>query len=248
MKGPYIVGTIQLPALVGSPDTTHAHPSEILQAAGYQAVQEAEALVQAGFNGVVLQNWGDFPYFPDQVPADTIVCMSIIAAAVREISHLTLGIEVLWNDPRAALAIAAATGCDMVRVKASPEITGSSPTVFAKKIAELFRERGRLHAPVAFLGDVGAPSSPQHFHLGSWDGILASPALSLELNSVSELYWSINSEEDWNAFHARPDRHHANGLVFGSLPRKNKGLDVQLLKEWAQAAKQIFKKRRTAKK
>jgi hypothetical protein len=247
VKNPHIVGTIQLPALVGAPDTTHAHPSEILQSAGFQAVKEAEALMQAGFDGVILQNTGDFPHFPNQVPSDTLVCLAIIAAAVREVPRITLGIEVLWNDPRAALSIAAATGCEMIRVKASPELARTTPSRFAQKIAELFRERGRLHAPVALLGDVGTSSSPL-LSLGSWDGLIAAPTLDLQLDATSDLYWSIDSAMDWKAFQARRDQHYTSGLIFGSLPKTSKGLDTKRLKEWVQESKQAFKKRKSVKK
>src|SRR4029079_5487495 len=112
---PSLIGVIHLPALAGAPGSSD--PADALQRAGLQAVKEAQILVKAGFDGLILENFGDVPFYKTQVPPETIASMSVIAAAVREAARkVSLGINVLRNDARAAMAIAAVTGCDFIRV------------------------------------------------------------------------------------------------------------------------------------
>jgi membrane complex biogenesis BtpA family protein len=80
--------------------------------------------------------------------------MAIIAAAVRETTQLALGINVLRNDARSALAIAAVTGCDFIRVNVLSGVAATDQGMIEGDAAFLLRERDRLHAPVGILADV----------------------------------------------------------------------------------------------
>jgi membrane complex biogenesis BtpA family protein len=154
MKFPKLMGVIHLPALPGAPGAHGTHPAESLQAAGYQAVKEAKILSDAGFDGIILENFGDVPFYKTQVPPETIASMAIIAAAVRETTQCTLGINVLRNDARSALAIAAVTGCDFIRVNVLSGVAATDQGMIEGDAAYLLRERDRLHAPVGILADV----------------------------------------------------------------------------------------------
>jgi len=146
MSLPRLIGVIHLPPLTGSPRADEDHPADLLQAAGLHAVREALIFAQAGFDAIILQNHGDAPFYLAPVPPETVASMAIIAAAVRESVRLQIGIHVLKNDARAALAIAAVTGCDFIRV---PEIC-----LREGGMAALMRERSRLNAEVAVLVDL----------------------------------------------------------------------------------------------
>ena len=154
MKLPKLIGVIHLSPLVGSPRSHGHHPAEILQEAGSIAVQEAQALVQAGFDGLIIENFGDTPFYKTRVPAETVASMSIIAAAVRDTVDIPVGINVLRNDAGAALAIAATTGCDFIRVNVLSGVAATDQGLIEGNGAALLRERDRLHAPVAILADV----------------------------------------------------------------------------------------------
>jgi len=67
MTLPKLVGVIHLPPLAGSPGAHHHHPADALQMAGFQAVREAETFAKSGFDGVVIENFGDAPFFKSQV-------------------------------------------------------------------------------------------------------------------------------------------------------------------------------------
>lgn len=89
---------------------------------GFAAVRErarldAAALANGGATGVILENFGDAPFARESVDPHVVAQMTVLAAEVRA-AHpgLKLGINVLRNDARAALGIAAAVGADWVRV------------------------------------------------------------------------------------------------------------------------------------
>lgn len=155
MKLPKLIGVIHLGPLAGSPGAHGLHPTDALQQAGAQAVQEAQILAQAGYDGIIIENFGDAPFYKTQVPAITLASMSIIAAAVREaVEDIQLGINVLRNDANAALAIAAVTGCDFIRVNVLSGVAATDQGIIEGEAATLLRERDRLQAPVAILADV----------------------------------------------------------------------------------------------
>jgi hypothetical protein len=81
------------------------------------ACRDAERLVAAGFDALMVENFGDRPFYPDRVPTHTVAAMTRLILAVRRVvGDLPVGVNVLRNDARSALAIAAATDAAMVRV------------------------------------------------------------------------------------------------------------------------------------
>ena len=59
---------------------------------------------------MILENYGDAPYFPGRVPPHTVSYLTRLALEVRGLASLPLGINVLRSDGIAALAVAAAVG------------------------------------------------------------------------------------------------------------------------------------------
>jgi membrane complex biogenesis BtpA family protein len=152
---PKLIGVIHLPALPGSPEAAHLSPSQALQAAGLWAVQEAKIIMKSGFDGIILENFGDAPFYKTEVPPETIASMAVIAAAVREVCKLPLGINVLRNDAFSALAIASVTGADFIRVNVLSGVTATDQGLIEGNAAKLMRERIRLNAThVKVLADV----------------------------------------------------------------------------------------------
>ena len=109
---PRLVGVIHLGALPGSPGQAAA-----LGEVAESAARDARALEAAGFDAVVVENFGDAPFFPGAVPPITVAAMTRCALAVRAAApSLALGINVLRNDAEAALAVAVAAGARFVRI------------------------------------------------------------------------------------------------------------------------------------
>lgn len=151
---PRLIGVIHLPPLAGSPRAADLHPAEALQSAGMQAVREAVLLSKEGFDGIILENFGDTPFYKSQVPPETIASMAIISAAVREAVKLPIGINILRNDARAALSVAAVTGCDYIRVNVLSGVTATDQGLIEGDAAFLIREKIRLQASIGILADV----------------------------------------------------------------------------------------------
>lgn len=109
---PRLVGVIHLPALPGSPRA--ARPlAEIVES----AAADASALAAAGFDLVMIENFGDVPFFAGPVPRITVTAMTACAVAARGAARgVPLGVNVLRNDADAALAIAVACDAACIRV------------------------------------------------------------------------------------------------------------------------------------
>ena len=154
-KLPQCIGVIHLPPLPGSPGASRLDPVSALQKAGLIAVTEARALEKAGFDGIIIENFGDAPFYSTLVPQETLVAMSIISAAVREATRLPIGINILRNDARSALAVAAITGANFIRVNVLSGVMATDQGIIEGRAAELIRERDRLNAGhIAILADV----------------------------------------------------------------------------------------------
>lgn len=154
-KQPNLIGVIHLPALVGAPASLRVSPSEVLARAGAQAVEETRILAKLGFDGIVIENFGDGPFYPGRVPPETVGCMAVIATAVREVCKVSIGINVLRNDGFSALAVAALSGCDWIRVNVLSGVAATDQGIIQGEAAALLRERVRLRAEhIKILGDI----------------------------------------------------------------------------------------------
>ena len=85
-----VIGALHAPALPGAPNFS----SDWSAVCG--AVQaDAAALTSGGVDGLLLENFGDAPFFPNRVPAHTISHMTRLAVMLRERFDVPLGINVL---------------------------------------------------------------------------------------------------------------------------------------------------------
>lgn len=138
-KFPRLVGVVHLPALPGAPRSSLS-----VAAIAAQAVAEARLLEGEGFEAIILENFGDVPFFKDQVPPITTAAMTRVAAAVRAEVEIPIGINVLRNDARAALAIASATDCEFIRVNVLSGVSATDQGIIEGDAAALMRERRAL--------------------------------------------------------------------------------------------------------
>jgi len=118
------------------------------------AVRDATTLADAGFDGLMVENFGDAPFFAEDVPKTTVAAMASAVGAVISATTLPTGVNVLRNDAAAALAIAAATGAGFIRVNvlSGTMFTDQGPIV--GRAAAIGRMRAALCPDVAILADV----------------------------------------------------------------------------------------------
>src|SRR5215469_9197547 len=104
------IGMVHLPALPGAP---LYDGSTGIAGIRDRASADLEALQAAGFDAVMFCNENDRPYV-FTAGIETVAAMSAVIAELRPLVSVPFGVDVLW-DPRAALAVAKATGAAFVR-------------------------------------------------------------------------------------------------------------------------------------
>lgn len=120
-----------------------------------RASTEASMLEDAGFHAVILENFGDLPFFPHEVPPVTIAAMTACACEVRRAVGIPVGINVLRNDARAAMAIAIASRADFIRVNVHCAARLTDQGIVEGLAHDTLRERKALGADnVALYCDV----------------------------------------------------------------------------------------------
>lgn len=120
-----------------------------------RAVADARALVEAGFDAIMVENFGDTPFWPDQVPPHTIAALTRCVLAVgRAAPGVPLGVNVLRNDARAALAIAAATDAASIRVNVHAGAAVTDQGLVMGRAHETVRQRRALAPGVRIWADV----------------------------------------------------------------------------------------------
>jgi uncharacterized protein len=145
---PFIIGMVHLPPLPGAPG--HAGMDDVLE----RARADAHALAAGGVHGIMVENFGDTPFLPGTVPPETIAAMTLAVSAIARETALPLGINVLRNDARAALGIAAATGARFMRVNVHTGAMLTDQGWIAGHAHETLRARASLRVPVAIFADV----------------------------------------------------------------------------------------------
>jgi membrane complex biogenesis BtpA family protein len=150
-----VIGMLHLPALSGSP-LSRLKLSEIRD----QLRRDVDALIEGGVHGLMMENFGDVPFYPDRVPAYVIAQMTAIASDVRSQTPLPLGINVLRNDGRGALAVAHAVGADFVRVNVLCGARVADQGLIQGIAHDLLRERTLLGASdIRIFADVDVKHS-----------------------------------------------------------------------------------------
>ncbi|MEX0667878.1 MAG: BtpA/SgcQ family protein, partial [Acidimicrobiia bacterium] len=140
---------VHLPPLPGSPRFDGDLDSVI-----ELARRDALILREAGFPALMIENFGDAPFYPDQVAPITVAAMTRAVSTIASATGLPIGVNVLRNDALAALAIAAATGGSMIRVNVLTGLMNTDQGPIVGRAAEVVRERQRLCPEVGILADV----------------------------------------------------------------------------------------------
>ncbi|MFI5379729.1 MAG: BtpA/SgcQ family protein [Tepidisphaerales bacterium] len=152
---PLVIGMVHLRALPGSP-RFGGSLREVLDAARY----DTAALAAGGVDAIMVENFHDAPFFPAAVPPHTVAAITAAAIAVRDEAPLPFGINVLRNDGRAALAVAAAVGAAFIRVNVLCGARLADQGILQGMAHELMRDRVLLAADaIKVLADVDVKHS-----------------------------------------------------------------------------------------
>jgi membrane complex biogenesis BtpA family protein len=139
---PALIGVIHLRPLPESPRFDGS-----LAAVIDSAASDARVLVEAGFDGIIVENFGDAPFVPGRVSPVTVASMTAASLAVRaEAKGVSLGINVLRNDAEAALAVAIASSAELIRINVHTGARVTDQGLIEGRAHETLRQRRALGA------------------------------------------------------------------------------------------------------
>lgn len=143
------IGVVHLLPLPGSPR------GGLVEVALERALADVDALREGGVDGVIVENLGDAPFAGEEVAPVTVAAMTRIAGALRErLPDQRLGINVLRNDARSALAIAHVVGADFIRINVHTGAMVTDQGLLQGHARETLLERRALGAQVELMVDV----------------------------------------------------------------------------------------------
>ncbi len=119
-----------------------------------RAINDASILVQAGFNALIIENFGDHPFTATDVGPATIAGITRVIDRIAQETRVPLGVNVLRNDANAALGIAAATSASFMRVNVHTGVMATDQGMIEGRADQTLRYRKLLGKRVCILADV----------------------------------------------------------------------------------------------
>jgi hypothetical protein len=144
------------------------------------AQKDYDALKEGGITAVLLENFGDVPYFKDSAGAETSACMTKIISSL----HIDpFGVDVLRNGAKAAIAIVYATGGSFVRCNILSGALLTARGIIEGNPAPIMRYRKNLAPTIEVFADVlvkhAYPLIPISLQDVAWDTAYRALADSL---------------------------------------------------------------------
>jgi uncharacterized protein len=138
-----LIGMIHCQPFPGAPRFRGASMETVYDA----AMRDAEALIEGGMHGLIIENHGDIPFSkPDDIGPETAAFMSVITDRIARATGIPLGINVLANAPIPAFAIAMAGGAKFIRVNQWANAYVANEGFMEGRAAEAMRYRSALRA------------------------------------------------------------------------------------------------------
>jgi membrane complex biogenesis BtpA family protein len=141
-----IIGVVNLPALPGQEGFVS------MDDAVTHALSEMAILEEEGVDGVIFENLqGDFEATQEMLSAMTV----IVSRAVQKSKTIVVGVEVLWHDPTASLAIAKAAGAKFIRTDFFADKMKADDRIIDEKPQRIIDYRTKIGAEdVILLTDI----------------------------------------------------------------------------------------------
>jgi membrane complex biogenesis BtpA family protein len=144
-----LLGVVHLLPLPGSPRYGGS-----LDALLDRALRDAEALLEGGMDGLLAENFGDLPFLEEAAGPEVPATMAVVLSELRRLTGNPLGVNVLRNDARAALAAAAAARAEFVRVNVHTHAALTDQGVVSGRAGGTLRYRAAIGADVRIVADV----------------------------------------------------------------------------------------------
>lgn len=144
-----IIGVVHLLPLPTSPRWGGS-----LKAIIDRAEQEAVALASGGIDGIIVENFFDAPFTKNQVDPAIVSAMTIVVGRIQNLVTVPIGLNVLRNDARSAIAIASCTQAQFIRVNVLTGVMATDQGLIEGEAHQLLRYRRELGCDVKILADV----------------------------------------------------------------------------------------------
>lgn len=146
---PRLIGMVHLGPLPGAPSFVGD-----FEAVLESACRDATVLTEAGFDAIMVENFGDSPFFSDDVPKITVAAMARAVTTLRGRTELPIGVNILRNDALAALAVAATCGASFIRVNVLSGTMFTDQGTITGRPADLARMRAVVGPTIEVYADV----------------------------------------------------------------------------------------------
>ncbi|MEH1867785.1 MAG: BtpA/SgcQ family protein [Nostoc sp.] len=144
-----IIGVVHLLPLPTSPRWGGS-----LKAVIDRAEQEAAALASGGVDGLIVENFFDAPFTKNQVDPVVVSAMTIVVQRIQNLVTLPIGLNVLRNDGKSAMAIASCVQAQFIRVNVLTGVMATDQGLIEGEAHHLLRYRRELGCDVKILADV----------------------------------------------------------------------------------------------
>ena len=144
-----IIGVVHL-----LPLPTSARWGGNLKAVIDRAEQEATALASGGVDGLIVENFFDAPFTKNQVDPAVVSAMTVIVQRIQNLVTLPVGLNVLRNDGKSAMAIASCVKAPFIRVNVLTGVMATDQGLIEGEAHQLLRYRRELGSDVKILADV----------------------------------------------------------------------------------------------
>jgi len=144
-----IIGVVHLLPLPTSPRWGGS-----LKAVINRAEQEATALASGGVDGIIVENFFDAPFAKDQVDPAVVSAITIVVQRIQNLVTLPVGLNVLRNDGKSAMAIASCVQAQFIRVNVLTGVMATDQGLIEGDAYQLLRYRRELGTDVKIFADV----------------------------------------------------------------------------------------------
>lgn len=144
-----IIGCVHLKPLPGSPGY-----GGNIESIYEQAVHEAKMYNSLGCHGVIIENFGDAPFYPDRVPPISNSVMSVATSLIANEINIPIGINVLRNDAQTALSIATACQVDFIRINIHMHAMLTDQGIIEGKSYDTIRLKKQLNSKALIWADI----------------------------------------------------------------------------------------------
>ncbi|UFP94641.1 photosystem I biogenesis protein BtpA [Gloeobacter morelensis] len=144
-----IIGVVHLLPLPTAPRWAGS-----LDAVMARAEQEATALATGGVDALIVENYYDAPFVPGRVDPAVVAAMSLVVKRIIHLVPVPVGVNVLRNDAHAALAVAACTGAQFIRVNILTGTMATDQGIIQGEAHSVLRYRRELGAETRIFADV----------------------------------------------------------------------------------------------